>query len=234
MKKGTLYGLSVGPGDPELMTIKAIKILSKVNILAYPAPLEGASIARQIVDPHLEKTYTEIPIRMPLQTISFPIDTIYENAANQITSKLKLGLDVAVLCEGDSFFYGSFLYLHQRIVESFNVEVIPGVSSPMACAATLGKPLAARNDALIILPATLPEESLIKRMELADSVIIIKVGRHITKVISALRNSGLLENAHYVERASMPNQRIFNLADAPSPAPYFSIIISHRRGLAWR
>ena len=234
MKNGTLYGVGVGPGDPELMTIKAIKILSSVNIIAYPAPEEGASFAREIVSSHLKKDYTEIPIRMPLNANNFPIDEIYEQATYQITTYLEQGIDVAILCEGDSFFYGSFLYLYQRLAEKFEVVVIPGVSSPMACAAALGQPLAARNDALIILPATLPEESLIERMNLADSVVIIKVGRHISKAIAALEKSGLAKNAHYVERATTSNQRIFDIFKAPSPAAYFSIIIAHRRGSAWR
>ncbi|MBT6442341.1 MAG: precorrin-2 C(20)-methyltransferase [Alphaproteobacteria bacterium] len=234
MTTGTLYGLGVGPGDPDLLTVKALRIIRDVPVIAYPAPDEGASLARSIVAPHLERDYEEIVIRMPLDAARFPAEDIYDDAATMISARLQAGQDVAVLCEGDAFMYGSFLYLYQRLAADHQVIVVPGVSSPMACAAALGAPLAARNDALMILPTTLPEDELSKRMALADGVVLIKVGRHIDKARRALASVGLADTAQYIERASMANERILPLADAPSPAPYFSIIIAHRRQDAWR
>lgn len=234
MNAGTLYGIGVGPGDPDLLTVKALRILEGVPVIAYPAPEEGASLARRIVAPHLTRDYTEIAIRMPLDAARFPAGDIYDAAASEIAAHLDAGRDVAALCEGDAFLYGSFLYLYQRLADDHEVVVVPGVSSPMACAATLGAPLAARNDALMILPATLPHEELVARMALADGLVLIKVGRHIDKARAALAEAGLADKARYVERASMAEERALPLADAPSPAPYFSMIIAHRREAAWR
>lgn len=234
MTTGTLYGLGVGPGDPDLLTVKALRIIRDVPVIAYPAPDEGSSLARSIIAPHLERDYEEIVIRMPLDAARFPAEDIYDDAAAKISARLQAGQDVAVLCEGDAFMYGSFLYLYQRLAADHRVIVVPGVSSPMACAAALGAPLAARNDALMILPTTLPEDELSKRMALADGVVLIKVGRHIDKARRALASVGLADTAQYIERASMANERILPLADAPAPAPYFSIIIAHRRQDAWR
>ena len=131
---GTVYGLGVGPGDPELLTLKALRILRAAPVIAYPAPETGDSFARQIVAPHLPGGQQEIAIRMPLGDGQFPKAEIYEGAADKILEQIAAGRDVAVLCEGDPFFYGSFLYLYERLVDRCPVQVVPGVSSLMACA----------------------------------------------------------------------------------------------------
>jgi len=160
---GTLYGLGIGPGDPELITLKALRVLQSAAVLAYPAPEEGESLARRIAAPHLDGRQEEIAIRMPIHDASFPKDDIYAAAAERLGGHLEAGRDVAVLCEGDPFFYGSFMYLFGRMAERHPVEVVPGVSSLTACAAVLGAPLAARNDVLTVLPAPLPAEALRQR-----------------------------------------------------------------------
>ena len=134
-KTGTLYGLGVGPGDPELLTLKALRILRTVPVLVYPAPVEGESMARAIAAEHLPGGQAEIAIRMPLDAARFPAEEIYAAAAGEIAEHLRSGHDVAVLCEGDPFFYGSFMYLFARLADEHEVEIVPGVSSPMACAA---------------------------------------------------------------------------------------------------
>ena len=126
---GTLYGLGIGPGDPELITLKALKRLQAVPVIAYPAPQEGDSLARAIVAPHLDGAQREIAIRMPMVAARFPAQEVYDRAAEAIGGELEAGRDVAVLCEGDPFFYGSFMYLFGRMAERYPVEVIPGVSS---------------------------------------------------------------------------------------------------------
>ena len=133
--RGTLYGLGVGPGDPELLTLKALRILRAAPVLAYPAPPKGESMARAIAAPHLQGGQIEIVIRMPLDAARFPAEEIYAAAARDIAEHLEAGRDVAALCEGDPFFYGSFMYLFGRLAPAHSVEVVPGVSSPMACAA---------------------------------------------------------------------------------------------------
>ena len=230
---GTLYGLGVGPGDPELLTLKALRILRAAPVLAYPAPPEGDSMARAIAAPHLPGGQTEIAIRMPLDAAQFPADEVYGAAARDIAGHLQAGRDVAALCEGDPFFYGSFMYLFARLAEEHRVEVVPGVSSPMACAAALRAPLAARNDVLSVLPAPLGEDVLKARLEDCDAAAIVKVGRHVAKVRRVLQDLGLEDRARYIERAGLAAERILPLAEAADPAPYFSMVLVHRRGEAW-
>ncbi len=231
---GTLYGLGVGPGDPELITVKALRILRAAPVVAYPAPEDGDSLARAIAAPHLPGGQTEIAIRIPLDARRFPPDEVYGRAAREVAGHLDAGRDVAALCEGDPFFYGSFMYLFGRLVESHRIEVVPGVSSLLACPAALGAPLAARDDTFLVVPATLPEKVLHARLDGIDAAAVIKVGRHLNKVRRVLARLGLLARARYIEHATMESQRIAPLAEAGDRAPYFSMIIVHARGEAWR
>lgn len=231
---GKLYGLGIGPGDPELLTLKALRLLQAAPVVAYPAPEEGDSLARAIVAPHLPGGQTEIEIRMPMVAARFPAQEVYDWAAGEIGGHLEAGRDVAVLCEGDPFFYGSFMYLFGRVAERFPVEVVPGVSSLTACAAVLGAPLAARNDVLTVVPAPLDEDALAERLRGVEAAAVIKVGRHLQKVRRVIGDLGLSDRARYVERATMDQQRILPLDSLEADgAPYFSMILIHRRGEAW-
>jgi precorrin-2/cobalt-factor-2 C20-methyltransferase len=231
---GTLYGLGIGPGDPELITLKALRLLTAAPVLAYPAPERGESLARRIVAPHLEGARIEVAIRMPLVEARFPAKQVYDRAAEELGQHLAAGRDVAVLCEGDPFFYGSFMYLFGRMADRFAVEVVPGVSSLTACAAVLGAPLAARNDVLTVIPAPLDEAALKVRLAGAEAAAVIKLGRHFAKVRRVLDELGLAEHARYVEHATMASQRSMPLdAVAEDSVPYFSMILVHRRGEAW-
>ena len=231
---GTLYGLGVGPGDPELITVKALRVLRACPVVLYPAPENGESLARAIAAPHLPDGQIEIAVRMSLDPTRFPAQAVYDRAAREVAAHLDAGRDVAALCEGDPFFYGSFVYLFGRLAGRYQVEVVPGVSSLFACPAELGSPLTARDDTLIVVPATLPEESLLKRLQDADAIVVVKVGRHIGKVRRVLDRLGLLAQARYIEHATMANQSIRPLADVGENAPYFSMVVVHARGVAWR
>ncbi len=231
---GTLYGLGVGPGDPELITLKALNLLRACPVVFYPAPEHGESRARAIAAPHLPGGQTEFAIRMPLDPARFPSEEVYDRAAREAAAHLDAGRDVAVLCEGDPFFYGSFIYLFARLAGRHRVEVVPGVSSLLACPAALGSPLAARDDTLVVVPATLPEETLLDRLAGVDAAAIVKVGRHVGKVRRVLDRLGLLAQARYIEHATMADQRICPLAEAGDSAPYFSMVVVHDRGEAWR
>ena len=232
---GTLYGLGVGPGDPELITLKALRILRAAPVIAYPAPDDGDSLARSIVAEHLPGGQTEVPIRMPILTDRFPAQDVYDGAAEEIGGHLDAGRAVAVVCEGDPFFYGSFMYLFGRMAPRFHVTIVPGISSLMAAAAALKAPLAARNDLLTVVPAPLEEAALTEAIAAADSVAIIKVGRHLAKVRRVLRKLDRHAGAQYVAYATMAEQTIRPLADVTDErAPYFSLILSHKRGAAWR
>ncbi|HIC27847.1 MAG TPA: precorrin-2 C(20)-methyltransferase, partial [Rhodospirillales bacterium] len=178
---GILYGLGIGPGDPELITLKALKIIQSVGVVAYPAPEEGDSLARSIAAAHLPGGQTEICIRTPMTPGNFPANDVYDHYANEISTHLTAGRDVAVLCEGDPFLYGSFMYIFERLSRDHTVRVVPGVSSLGACAAAAGRPLVSRNQVLSILPAPLDEEELERRLLDADAAAIMKVGRHLGK-----------------------------------------------------
>ena len=232
--RGRLYGLGIGPGDPELITVKALRILRAAPVLAYPAPDEGDSLARDIVSGFLDGHHQEYVIRMPMSVARFPAQEVYDEAASALAEHLEAGRDVAVLCEGDPFFYGSFMYLFGRMAERHEVEVVPGVSSLMACAARLGAPLAARNDVLSVVPATLPEAELRERLGHCDAAAIIKVGRHLAKVRAVLDELGMTSESRYVEHATMGSERILPLTEMEDArAPYFSMVLVHRRGNAW-
>ncbi|HUT49714.1 MAG TPA: precorrin-2 C(20)-methyltransferase [Alphaproteobacteria bacterium] len=232
---GTLYGIGVGPGDPELITVKGLRLLQASPVLAYPAPEEGPSLARSIVEGYLNGAKTEIPIRMPIVAARFPAQAVYDQAVETLAGHLDEGRDVAVLCEGDPFFYGSFMYLFGRMAERFKVEVVPGVSSLTACAAVLGAPLAARNDVMTVIPAPLETDLIRARLLENDAAAIIKLGRHFARIRELLVELGLAAQARYVERATMANQRILALDEVDERAvPYFSMIVVHKRGEAWR
>jgi precorrin-2/cobalt-factor-2 C20-methyltransferase len=232
---GKLFGLGIGPGDPDLITVKALKILQNSPVVAYPALEDGDSLARAIVAPHLPGGQTEIAIRIPMSIEREPAQLAYDKAAIELSKILQSGRDVAVLCEGDPFFYGSFMYLFGRLAENHPVEVIPGVSSLTACATALQTPLSARNDILTVLPAPLDNEALSDRIQAADSIALMKIGRHFDRIRDLIRELGLMKQAKYIERASMQNQKILPLEDVPADAaPYFSMILIHKRGQAWK
>ncbi len=231
---GTVYGIGVGPGDPELITLKGARLLAACPVVAYPAPETGDSLARRIAAPHMPDSAEEIIIRTPMVADRFPAQEVYDRAAADISEHLADGRDVAVLCEGDPFFYGSFMYLFARLAEEWPVEVAPGVSSLMACAATLGTPLAARNDVLTVLPAPLDDAALTAGLSGCDAAAIIKVGRHFARIRDLLERLGMASRAHYIERATMAEQRVVALDDVDAnSAPYFSMILVHTRGTAW-
>lgn len=223
---GRLYGLGVGPGDPELITLKALRILQVAPVIAYPAPDDGDSLVRAIAAAHVPPGRVEIVIRTPMLPGRFPAHDVYDRYAAEIAGHLAAGRDVAVLCEGDPFFYGSFMYLFERLAPRFPTEVVPGVSSLTAGAAAAGLPLASRNGTLIVVPAPLEEAVLADRLATAESAVVIKVGRHLDKVRRVLRRLNREAAAIYVERATMAGGRVLPLAGvADGPAPYFSLIL---------
>ncbi len=231
---GKLYGIGLGPGDSELITLKALRILRAAPVVAYPAPDTGESFARQIAAPFLSDEQKEIPIIVPMRVERFPAQKIYDQAAHAISEHLKHDRDVVVLCEGDPFFYGSFMYLYERLADEFDCEIVPGVSSMMAGAAVLGRPLAARNDVLTVIPAPLPDEDIKAQIEKSDAIAIIKVGRHFERVAKLIDGMGLTDQAGYLERISLPEQKVYPLAEMPAKkAPYFSLILIYKGAEDW-
>lgn len=231
---GILYGLGVGPGDPELLTLKAHRILTAAKIVAYPAPDSGESFARSIVAGYLSEAQREIPIVIPMRGTRFPAKAVYDEAAETIGNALADGEDVAVLCEGDPFFYGSFMYLFERLSGHYPVEIVPGVSSLTASAAALQRPIAARNDVLSVIPAPLGDEAIAARLEQADAAALIKLGRHFPRVRELIAAMGLTRHAGYLERVTLDNQRVMPLGAAGNgTAPYFSMILIYKGAENW-
>ncbi|WP_269583979.1 precorrin-2 C(20)-methyltransferase [Roseibium sp. Sym1] len=231
---GTLYGIGLGPGDPELMTLKAHRLIAGAKVIAYPAPDSGESFARSIAAGALPDGVREIPIVVPMRVDRFPAQEIYDKAAGEIAAVLETGEDVVTLCEGDPFFFGSFMYLFERLSDRFAIEVVPGVTSLTACAAQLQRPLTARNDVLTVIPGPLPDMDIRTKIEEAQAVAIMKVGRHLPRLKALLDGMGLLERAGYVERASLPEQKVHRLVDLQvDTAPYFSMILIYKGDEAW-
>ena len=222
---GRLYGIGVGPGDPELMTLKAIRILRAVPVIAYPAPDHGESAARSIAAEFIPAGRTEVAIRVPMRPGKMPVE-IYDLAADELAAHLRAGRDVGVLCEGDPFFYGSFMYLHDRLAGRFPCTIVPGVTSLTACAAASGKPLVRRDDVLSVLPATLPDAELQRRLGDSDAAAILKVGRHLPRLRQMLARQNLSDRAVYVAHATRPDERVVAMpALIDDEAPYFSMIL---------
>ena len=230
---GTVYGLGVGPGDPELITLKALRHLRAAGAVAYPVQ-RGDSVARAIVAAHLRPNQVEIAIDAPM-TGGETAQPGYDAAAATIAGHLERGEDVAVLCEGDPLFYGSFIYLLSRLAGKHRVEVVPGVSSLTACAAALPLPLVGRDERLAVMPAILPDEKLREGFAFGDTVAIVKVGRHFKRLAALIGELGLTARAHYVERASQGAQRVLPLAGVdPASATYFAIILVFKEASSWR
>ncbi|MEO0386523.1 MAG: precorrin-2 C(20)-methyltransferase [Pseudomonadota bacterium] len=222
---GTLWGVGLGPGDPELLTLKAHRLITSATVIAYPAPAGGQSFARAIAAAFIPATAREIAISVPMQTARFPAQAVYDRAAADIAQHLDDGRDVVTLCEGDPFFYGSFMYLYTRLAARYPCVTVPGVTSMTAAAAAAGRPLCARNEELRIVPAPLAEDVLQARLATPGAVAILKVGRHLAKVRRVVERLGRAAGAVYLSHATLPGERVLPLADAPETAPYFSLIL---------
>lgn len=230
---GTLYGVGLGPGDPELITLKAARLVRAAKVIAYPTLAGGDSFARAIASDLIAPGVREIRMDVPMTTAREPAQAAYDLGASEIAGALEAGEDVVCLCEGDPFFYGSFMYLFARLSDRFEAQIVPGVTSVTACAARAAMPLAARNERLTVLPGPLSEDELRLRIDGAESVVIMKVGRHLTKIRGVIDALGLTDQAMYVERATLPEEVVLPLAQAPEKAPYFSMILLTKGADPW-
>jgi precorrin-2/cobalt-factor-2 C20-methyltransferase len=224
----------VGPGDPELITVKALRRLREAPVVAYPAAKGRKGNALTIVEDYLTRDQIRLPLIFPVTTEKppppFEYETVlrdfYDESAEAVAAHLDAGRDVAAICEGDPFFYGSFMYLHDRLAHRFRTEVVPGVCSVLACASVLGTPLVYRDQMLTVLSGVLPEEDLSRRLVETEAAAIMKLGTNFAKVRRVVSDLGLLDRALYVERATMAQERILPLAEVEAEkAPYFAMIL---------
>jgi precorrin-2/cobalt-factor-2 C20-methyltransferase len=228
---GTLYGIGVGPGDPELLTLKGLRLLKSAPIVAFPAGLGGrAGIAQQIVAEWLRPDQVQLSLNFPYVQEMDTLTQAWQAAAEQVWHYLKQGQDVAFACEGDGNFYGTFIYLAQTLQQlhpEVRVEAVPGVCSPLAAAAVLGIPLCLRSQRLAILPALYNVEELRSVLQWADVIVLLKVSSVYSQVWKILQEQQLLDRSYVVERATQPEQVIHtNLRDSPNlDLPYFSLLI---------
>lgn len=239
MSAGTVYGLGLGPGDPDLMTVRADRLLRKAEHVAYFRKAGRKGQARQIVDRMIPEGAVEYPMEYPVTTeIPFTdpaynqmLAAFYEDCTAHLRDLAKGGRDVVVLCEGDPFFYGSFMHLYTRLKDDVPVEVVPAITGMSGAWTATGTPITWGDDVLTVLMGTLPEAELATRMAQTDALVVMKIGRNIDKVRRALRQAGRYDQAWLVEYASMPGQTVTRLAEASDKVtPYFSIIVVHGQG----
>jgi len=234
MSAGRLIGVGVGPGDPELMTLRALRALGEADVVAYFAKAGNESHSHAIAACHLRAGVTQLPLFYPVTTerpkcsdaYRDAIRDFYEAAAAKIATYLDAGCIVAVICEGDPLFYGSYMHLHARLAPRFPAEIVAGVTGMSGCWSAAATPIAQGDDVFTVMPATLPEHELARRLADADAAVVMKVGRHLPKVRRALACSGRLSRAIYVERGTMVGSKMIPLAaKSDDDAPYFAVVL---------
>lgn len=235
---GKVICAGLGPGDPDLMSLKSARAIGSAAHVAYFRKEGRAGQARRIVEGMLAEGVTEYPMEYPVTT-ELPFDSpeytqalarFYDLWADRLAD-LASRHDVVVLCEGDPFFYGSFMHLHSRLQGRVPVEVIPGITGMTGCWHATDTPITWGDDVLTVLMGTLPEDDLVRHMEQAEALVVMKTGRNLPRVRRALDRAGRLDAAWIVERGTMPNQRVARLVDVdPNDCPYFAIVLVHGHG----
>jgi precorrin-2/cobalt-factor-2 C20-methyltransferase len=235
----TIYGVGLGPGDPELMSVKAARLIARAGVVAHfrksgrpgnARTLVGGMLAPGVIEEVLEyPVTTEIAFEEP--SYNDALRSFYDDCVRRLLRHVEEGRDVAVLCEGDPFFYGSFMHLHSRITGRAPVVVVPGISGMSGCWTASGMPITFGDDVLTVVPATLDESTLRERLKSIDALVVMKLGRNLPKVRRALQAAGLAERAIYVERGTMADEKVLPLIEkTDDEAPYFSMILVHGRG----
>ncbi len=235
----TIYGVGLGPGDPELISLKAARLIATAGVIAHFRKAGRRGNARTLVDGMLTADVIEEALEYPVTTeiaLEDPaygdaLRIFYDECVRRLLRHIADGRDVAVLCEGDPFLYGSFMHLHSRITGRAPVVVVPGISGMSGCWTASGMPITFGDDVLTVIPATLDEKTLRERLQSIDALVVMKLGRNLAKVRRALHATGLAERAVYVERGTMADEKVMRLADKiDDDAPYFSMILVHGRG----
>ena len=237
--KGTIYGVGLGPGDPDLMSVKADRLIRSATHVAFFRKAGRKGQARSIVEGMLSKNAIEFAMEYPVTTeipVTDPrynkmLSAFYRDCAAHVLALSDAGHSVCVLCEGDPFFYGSFMHLYTRVKGASPVEVIPAITGMSGAWTVTGAPITWGDDVLTVLLGTLSEHELTRRMQDTNALVVMKIGRNFNKVCTALKSAGLFERAWLIEYATMPNQNVQKLSEAVGKVtPYFSIIVVHGEG----
>ena len=239
MSTGTVYGVGLGPGDPDLMSVRADRLVRAARHVAFFRKAGRPGQARRIVENMLAANAVEFPMEYPITTeipLTDPrynqiLSAFYQSCTTHLRNLAESGEDVVVLCEGDPFFYGSFMHLYTRLKDDVAVEIVPAITGMSGAWTATGAPVTWGDDVLTVLMGTLDEDTLAARMADADAVVVMKIGRNIDKVRAALRRAGKYDVAYLVEFATMANQQVQRLSEAEGKVtPYFSIIVVHGHG----
>lgn len=238
MSVGTIHGVGLGPGAPDLLSVRADRLVRAARHVAYFRKAGRAGHARTMVDGMLRADAVEYPMEYPVTTEIPLLDPGYNDAlapfyadwAARLRAIAETGADVVVLCEGDPFFYGSFMHLHARLSDVVPVQVVPGITGMSGAWTATGQPVTWGDDTLAVLMATLPEDELARRIADADAVVVMKIGRNLPKLRRAVDSAGRMAAAILVIEAQMPGQQVMALHDAPDTVPYFSILVIHGQG----
>ena len=237
---GWLRGVGVGPGDPELVTVKAARLIGAADVVAFHSGPRGDSIARRIAQSYFRDGVVEELLVYPVTTgaTDHPLGyhglmaDFYDESADRLAAHLDSGRNVVVLAEGDPLFYGTYMYLHDRLANRYDTAVVPGVTSVSGSAAAVATGLCRHEDVLTILPGTLPVPELARRLADTEAAVVMKLGRTFENVREALRQAGRLDEARYVERASSDAERVLSVADVDaSTVPYMSMVVVPGRDL---
>ncbi len=234
VKRGTLIGVGLGPGDPDLLTVKAVAAIRASPVVAFFAKEGRRGNAREIADRWIPEGAIELPLYYPMTTEArfdnpvyvTTLRDFYAGATDALAAHLLAGRDVALLAEGDPLFYGSFMHLYIRLRERFDTAIIPGVTGMGGCWGVAGEPMTWGDDVLTVLPGTLSEDELVTRLAGTHAAVVMKLGRNFSKVRAAIIRAGFLSRAIYVERGTMPGETVMKLAEkVADDAPYFSLIL---------
>ncbi|MCX7646857.1 MAG: precorrin-2 C(20)-methyltransferase [Rhodobacteraceae bacterium] len=235
---GTVHGVGLGPGAADLMSLRAERLVRATRHVAFFRKRGRPGHARRIVEGMLRPDAVEHAMEYPVTTEIDRDDPAYDAAlapfyadwADRLAALAAAGEDVAVLCEGDPFFYGSFMHLYVRLRGRVPVAVVPGITAMSGAWTATGEPVTWGDDTLSVLTGTLPEPELTARLARAEAAVVMKVGRNLGRVQAAVAAAGRLADAFLVEHAQMPEQRVVPLAQAQGAAPYFSIVVLPGRG----
>jgi precorrin-2/cobalt-factor-2 C20-methyltransferase len=239
MSMGSLYGVGLGPGDIDLLSVRADRLVRNAKIIAYFHKAGKKGQARRLADPLMHVDALEIPMEYPVTT-EIPLDDprynkvlgqFYEDSCATLRTHLDAGRDIVVLCEGDPFFYGSFMHLHSRLMADYNVEVVPAITGMSGAWTATNQPITWGDDILTVLMGTLDQDTLTASMKSTDALVVMKIGTNFPKVRQALKDANLYDRAWMVQYATMPDQKVTKLSEFEGDkVPYFTIIVVHGQG----
>lgn len=232
---GIFYGVGVGPGDPELLTLKAVKVIQNADVIIAPkTEKKEDSTALSIARPYLKENVEILKLVFPMVNDVDVLTEAWENNKTAILAELQAGKKVVFLTLGDPMFYSTYMYIYRLLKDSgHGIETVPGVPAFCAIGSQLGQPLAEGTDVLSIIPATMEDEEMDKILSLSDNVVLMKVYKNFSKVVEKLNQHGYGDNAVMISKCGLPDEQIsYNLGEVDgSKVNYLTTILAKKRKL---